>query len=93
MCRFAERCNVPDFANDCAVDHHLGDWHVFLLFNLHPDAVRTDRSAVHVDGDLLGCGYSAHAALGIPFVIITVTATLVGFDQSPGAGRSKLAGC
>jgi putative spermidine/putrescine transport system permease protein len=24
----------------------------------------------------------AHAALGIPFVIITVTATLVGFDQS-----------
>jgi putative spermidine/putrescine transport system permease protein len=24
----------------------------------------------------------AHAALGIPFVVITVTATLVGFDQS-----------
>jgi putative spermidine/putrescine transport system permease protein len=24
----------------------------------------------------------AHAALGIPFVIITVTATLVGFDRS-----------
>ncbi|KQI68882.1 polyamine ABC transporter permease [Loktanella sp. 3ANDIMAR09] len=38
----------------------------------------------------------AHAALGIPFVIITVTATLVGFDQSltraaanMGAGPAK----
>ena len=28
----------------------------------------------------------AHAALGIPFVIITVTATLVGFDQVADAG-------
>lgn len=37
----------------------------------------------------------AHAALGIPFVIITVTATLVGFDQSlynaaVGMGASPL---
>ena len=31
----------------------------------------------------------AHAALGIPFVIITVTATLVGFDQQPRPRRSE----
>ena len=29
----------------------------------------------------------AHAALGTPFVIITVTATLIGFDQSLSCGR------
>jgi putative spermidine/putrescine transport system permease protein len=32
----------------------------------------------------------AHAALGIPFVIITVTATLVGFDQSLVRAASSL---
>ena len=31
----------------------------------------------------------AHAALGIPFVIITVTATLVGFDQQPDPRRRQ----
>ena len=28
------------------------------------------------------CGVTTHTALGTPFVVITVTATLVGFDQS-----------
>ncbi|NIR75613.1 MAG: ABC transporter permease [Gemmatimonadetes bacterium] len=32
----------------------------------------------------------AHAALGIPFVIITVTATLVGFDRSLTRASAKL---
>ena len=32
----------------------------------------------------------AHAALGIPFVIITVTATLVGFDQSLNRAAASL---
>ncbi len=32
----------------------------------------------------------AHATLGIPFVIITVTATLVGFDQSLNRAAASL---
>lgn len=32
----------------------------------------------------------AHAALGIPFVIITVTATLIGFDQSLARAAASL---
>ena len=31
----------------------------------------------------------AHATLGIPFVIITVTATLIGFDQSLNRARGQ----
>jgi putative spermidine/putrescine transport system permease protein len=38
-------------------------------------------SRLGLQGTYLGV-VLAHAALGIPFVIITVTATLVGFDQS-----------
>ena len=38
-------------------------------------------SRIGLQGTLLGV-ILAHAALGIPFVIITVTATLVGFDRS-----------
>ena len=38
-------------------------------------------SATGIAGTYLGV-ILAHATLGIPFVIITVTATLVGFDQS-----------
>jgi putative spermidine/putrescine transport system permease protein len=38
-------------------------------------------SRIGLQGTLLGVTL-AHAALGIPFVIITVTATLVGFDRS-----------
>ncbi|KKK81740.1 hypothetical protein LCGC14_2810420, partial [marine sediment metagenome] len=38
-------------------------------------------SRVGLQGTYIGV-VLAHAALGIPFVIITVTATLVGFDQS-----------
>ena len=38
-------------------------------------------SQVGISGTYLGV-ILAHAALGTPFVIITVTATLVGFDQS-----------
>ncbi|WP_323770548.1 ABC transporter permease [Antarctobacter sp.] len=38
-------------------------------------------SRIGLQGTLLGV-VLAHAALGIPFVIITVTATLVGFDRS-----------
>ena len=38
-------------------------------------------SRVGLQGTTLGVAL-AHAALGIPFVIITVTATLVGFDRS-----------
>jgi len=34
----------------------------------------------------------AHAALGTPFVIITVTATLSGFDQSPDPGQREYGG-
>ncbi len=32
----------------------------------------------------------AHATLGIPFVIITVTATLIGFDQSLSRAAASL---
>jgi putative spermidine/putrescine transport system permease protein len=38
-------------------------------------------SQIGISGTYLGV-IMAHAALGTPFVIITVTATLVGFDQS-----------
>ena len=38
-------------------------------------------SRIGLQGTYFGVGL-AHAALGIPFVIITVTATLVGFDRS-----------
>ena len=38
-------------------------------------------SRVHLQGTYLGV-ILAHAALGTPFVVITVTATLVGFDRS-----------
>jgi putative spermidine/putrescine transport system permease protein len=38
-------------------------------------------SRVGLQGEFIGV-VLAHAALGIPFVIITVTATLVGFDRS-----------
>ncbi len=38
-------------------------------------------SRIGLQGTLLGV-VLAHAALGVPFVIITVTATLVGFDRS-----------
>ena len=38
-------------------------------------------SRIGLQGEYLGV-ILAHAALGIPFVIITVTATLVGFDKS-----------
>ncbi|WP_299922628.1 ABC transporter permease [uncultured Pelagimonas sp.] len=38
-------------------------------------------SRIGLQGEYLGV-VLAHAALGIPFVIITVTATLVGFDRS-----------
>lgn len=38
-------------------------------------------SRIGLQGTYIGV-VLAHAALGIPFVIITVTATLVGFDQS-----------
>ncbi|MDN3721469.1 ABC transporter permease [Roseibium salinum] len=57
-----------DLTDDRAADH-FGRRHVFLLF--------AHRSAGHLLGVVL-----AHAALGTPFVIITVTATLVGFDRS-----------
>jgi putative spermidine/putrescine transport system permease protein len=40
-------------------------------------------------GHLLGRG-AGHAALGTPFVIITVTATLVGFDRSLTRAAAKL---
>ena len=38
-------------------------------------------SRIHLQGTHLGV-ILAHAALGTPFVVITVTATLVGFDRS-----------
>ncbi len=38
-------------------------------------------SRVHLQGTYIGV-ILAHAALGTPFVVITVTATLVGFDRS-----------
>ncbi len=44
------------------------------------------ENGVHIEMSRLAGSYAgiilAHAALGIPFVIITVTATLYGFDQS-----------
>lgn len=44
------------------------------------------EGGVHIEMSRLAGSYAgiilAHAALGIPFVIITVTATLYGFDQS-----------
>ncbi|SOC04793.1 ABC transporter permease [Rhodobacter maris] len=45
--------------------------------NVGPDGFEWGRLAGTYAGIIL-----AHAALGIPFVIITVTATLSGFDQS-----------
>jgi len=38
-------------------------------------------SSINIAGTYLGV-ILAHAALGVPFVVITVTATLVGFDHS-----------
>ena len=58
----------PDLADDRAADH-FGCRHVFLLFAHRPA------------GHLCWASCMAHAALGTPFVIITVTATLVGFDR------------
>jgi len=46
-------------------------------------------SRIGLQGTYLGV-VLAHAALGIPFVIITVTATLVGFDRSLTRAASSL---
>jgi putative spermidine/putrescine transport system permease protein len=58
----------PDFTDDRAADHFRGR-HVFLLLAHRPAGHLCRRCPC-------ACG------LGIPFVIITVTATLVGFDKS-----------
>ena len=65
----------PDLADDRA-DHHHRDRPVLLLFA---------TGLAHLVGVIL-----AHATLGIPFVIITVTATLVGFDQSLNRAAASL---
>ena len=50
-----------------------------------------DRMAVRAaDRHLVTGIVMAHAMLGIPFVIITVTATLVGFDQSLARAAASL---
>jgi putative spermidine/putrescine transport system permease protein len=46
-------------------------------------------SATGLAGSYLGI-ILAHATLGIPFVIITVTATLIGFDQSLARAAASL---
>ena len=46
-------------------------------------------SRIGLQGTYLGV-VLAHAALGIPFVIITVTATLVGFDRSLARAAANL---
>lgn len=46
-------------------------------------------SRIGLQGEYLGV-VLAHAALGVPFVIITVTATLVGFDKSLTRGSASL---
>ena len=46
-------------------------------------------SATGLSGSYVGI-VLAHATLGIPFVIITVTATLVGFDQSLARASASL---
>ena len=48
----------------------------FALFSINLFGIRLDLSASHL-GLIL-----AHAILGLPFVVITVTATLVGFDDN-----------
>jgi putative spermidine/putrescine transport system permease protein len=48
-------------------------------------------SRIGLQGTYLGV-VLAHAALGIPFVIITVTATLVGFDKSLTRASASLGG-
>ena len=48
-------------------------------------------SRIGLQGTYLGV-VLAHAALGVPFVIITVTATLVGFDRSLTRASASLGG-
>ncbi|MBU2956578.1 ABC transporter permease [Paracoccus sp. 1_MG-2023] len=55
---------------------------LLTLFGLDPQCGR-------LAGTYLGVIF-AHATLGIPFVIITVTATLVGFDQSLNRAAASL---
>ncbi|MCT4333044.1 ABC transporter permease [Paracoccus sp. YLB-12] len=55
---------------------------LLTLFGLDPQCGR-------LAGTYLGV-VLAHATLGIPFVIITVTATLVGFDQSLNRAAASL---
>ncbi|MBO9454671.1 ABC transporter permease [Paracoccus sp. R12_1] len=55
---------------------------LLTLFGLDPQCGR-------LAGTYLGV-ILAHATLGIPFVIITVTATLVGFDQSLNRAAASL---
>jgi putative spermidine/putrescine transport system permease protein len=54
------------------------------MFFFYSDLGRFLENALGMDKNLVGYikVILAHAVLGIPFVIITVTATLVGFDQS-----------
>lgn len=68
-----------NLAYDSAADY-LGDWHVFFystMGNFMENTLGLDKNFVGYVKVVL-----AHAVLGIPFVIITVTATLVGFDTS-----------
>ncbi len=70
--------------------NHVPGRHIIMALLISPMIVPLIISAagmyffysrIGLQGTYLGV-VLAHAALGIPFVIITVTATLVGFDQS-----------
>ena len=63
-------------ANDCATSNY-SSWDVLFLFT---GALKPTYLGVIM----------AHAVLGTPFVIITVTATLVGFDKSLVEHRNRL---
>ncbi len=75
---------------DDRADHHHRDGDVLLLLQRlrAPDGHRRDRGAVRAADQQLYLGVIvAHATLGIPFVIITVTATLSGFRPVADPGR------
>ena len=70
--------------------NHVPGRHIIMALLISPMIVPLIISAagmyffysrIGLQGTYMGV-VLAHAALGIPFVIITVTATLVGFDQS-----------
>jgi hypothetical protein len=86
-CPIAGDHGAADLADDRADHHHRGGdvlllrqglrapirrWAIFGMFLSEKGCLANSHLGVIV----------AHAVLGIPFVIITVTATLSGFDQS-----------